>query len=237
MTETTPTEEVKQELVVVYLKNELPNNVRDTIEYDRCMVRKWMTNCSSSTNWNLIIKPIMPYAKTWREHMDEIFEEVKDHKYFIVIVGIGCHSTKYFVDRISTHVESPAHLTLLGICDKINLQHLVMVPKPAVTLNLKAIRNCYTSNELNRLTTDCASVKRTPNGLIELGYIEQLNVEIEHRPATLDEKFNALMFGGLSNLTPYWDITPIYIDPVETPPVDRSDAMEMKEVLQDEIVE
>lgn len=226
--------EVKQDLVVIYLKNELPRDVNNTLDYDRCIVRKWMTINSPATNWMLAVKPIMPWAGTWREHMDKIFEEHKDYKYFIIIVSIGCHSTKYLVDKFAAHVDNPAHLTLLGICDKINLQQLVLVPIPAATVNLQAIRNCYTSNELNELMHGSKYVKRTPNGLIELGYVEELFVEIEHRPESLDEKFNSLMFGGLSNLTPYWDISPIYIDPPPEEPVDRSEDMAEVEVDSEE---
>lgn len=215
--------EVKQDLVVIYLKNVQPSNSHGTADYDRAIIRQWLNDNSPNDEWQLIISAIMPRTETWREHMDEIYESCMGYKHVAVIIGAGCHSTKYLLDRLRAYVERPSYLTTLAVYDKIKLQTAVMVPLPPVTLNLHAIRSCYTSNQLNDLTSDTATIKRLPNGVIELGYTETLSIEIEHRPESLDEKFNSLMFGGLSGLAAYWDITPIYIDPPERPaPVDRS---------------
>lgn len=216
---------IKHDLAIIYLKSCSYDHVQQTKQMDRSVIRKWIRDNSTVDNYDLLITSILDRSKPYKEVMDGILEEVKDHKYYILITNLGCHATKYIHDKLLESVESPTCVTLLAVTDYVILRQALMRELPPMTISHNAIRRCMTSNQLETLMDGCAKIKTQPNGIVELSYVSVMNVEIERRPESLDEKFNTIMQGGLSNLVPYWDLTPIYIDPVPVkanPEVDQS---------------
>lgn len=208
----------KNDTAIIYLKSDSYSEVSRNRHIDRAVIGNWTRDNSHIRDYDLIITSIMDGNKTYHEAMDNILEMVKGHKNFILIINVGCHATKYVYDKLLAQVESPACVTLLGVLEYINLQQAMLVEKLPITISLNAVRRCFTANQLNDIMTDAARIKTQPNGIIEYSYASKINVEVERRPESLDEKFNTIMQGGLSNLTPYWDITPIYIDPIPVTP-------------------
>ena len=206
------------ELAIIYLKGTDRNSMYRTREMDRALIRKWLRDNSHVDKYDLVVTTILDGAKPYREVMDEVLETVKDHKYYIFITDVGCHATKYFYDQLLTKVEKASCVTLLTVVDIVNIRNMVFQELPPITIKLDSIRRCITANQLDDVMDGAARIITRPNGMVELSYTSTINVEIEHRPETLDEKFNTIMQGGLSLLVPYWDVTPVYIDPVPVQP-------------------
>lgn len=215
----------KHELAIVYLKSTDRNSMYGTRETDRALIRKWLRENSHVDNYDLMITTILDASRPYREVMDELLESIKDHKYFIFITQVGCHATKYFYEQLLATAEKTSCVTLLTVVDSVNIRSAAFQELPPITIKLDSIRRCMTANQLDDVMDGAARIVTRPNGMIELSYVSAINVEIERRPETLDEKFNTIMQGGLSNLVPYWDVTPVYIDPIPVKPnpeVDQS---------------
>lgn len=210
--------EVKNETVVIYLKNSDWSDMHSVGHIDHAMIRKWVRENTPVEKYDMVIRPIYSSGKVYKEAMDEVLDIVKDHKYFVLIIAVGCHATQYIYDRLLEKVESPSCISLHTVSDYINITPAVLVPKEPITITLDSIRRCITQNQLQSAMEGSAHVRTMPTGINQLSYASSIIVKIERRPETLEEKFNTVMGGALSNLTPYWDITPHYIDVKETEP-------------------